>query len=541
MKKKLFFHLNLDFSSIELDERKNVIESSYIPILRLADKYDIYIEATISTLHQIKELNYTFFTDLTKHFFDNKSNFIASGRYQIIHDCYSDKVFYENIVESKLDYQEILGFVPKKWLAHEMVFSRRLLRLYAKANIKEVLIDKRSLPKSFHDYDRVKIKDLDLSLLLADSLHWQFIQDYTSGEKKTKYLNLPFKFSNHEFIYSGDAEHFGVDIGRFDHEIKQKTNFRFNRLDEFLNEINVLTIPERIRRVDLAEFLQIVYVKKQKKYNISRWVIGGRLDNQYLNAYITTGADINLSDLMSDMRTHWTGKKTLNWPPFEDYVKWLKQDVSDNVFDQFIEIESLPVFSGIAKWDHLDYSQAANFYPVSSVYSKDLNSVEMALPSTASDKNDDLKIIKKDTDSFYLEASYIDSGSYSLIRPFVFSLIVSPVEYESLSFSVDRIDWYDVKNNDESLNYPNLFNYQWLASYTGQLFVKVDGNIINFSFDLTRCWFNISFTSKVVNKEKTLVQIMFSVREPNRIQRNNYIVQHNHRSSYRLKIDYIEN
>ena len=137
MKKKLFFHLNLDFSSVEESDRGTVIKNSYVPLFELRHAYEIYFEATISTLRTIQELEPSFFGKILHFFKLNQRQFIGSGFYQIIHDCYSDDIFERNIEKAKNEYNQLLGFVPEVWLANEMVFSRRLLRLYAKKDCKK--------------------------------------------------------------------------------------------------------------------------------------------------------------------------------------------------------------------------------------------------------------------------------------------------------------------------------------------------------------------------------------------------------------------
>ena len=53
-----FFHLNLMFSSVEVEQRPYIIEHCYWPLLRLAKKYDlpIGIEAPACTLEYIQRL-----------------------------------------------------------------------------------------------------------------------------------------------------------------------------------------------------------------------------------------------------------------------------------------------------------------------------------------------------------------------------------------------------------------------------------------------------------------------------------------------------
>lgn len=542
MKKKLFFHLNLDFSSIEESERLAVINSSYVPLFELRHSYEIYFEATISTLRSIQELEPSFFGRVSLYFKSNQRQFIGSGFYQIIHDCYSDDVFERNVEKAKNEYNQLLGFVPEIWLANEMVFSRRLLRLYAKYGIAKLMVDKRSLPSVYHSYSELLISDLDLTLVFADSLNWQLLQDVTTGSQKTEFLTLKRSFKSHEFIYSGDAEHFGVNLARFDHEIPQFGADRVDLLVSFLEKIEIEYEPVQSERINLADFTKAIYVKKQIKYNVSRWLIGGKYDNQYLNAFIVSNERAALSEYMSDMRTHWTKNKATSWNKFKDYHTYIiKKSSNDEVLHT--GITNLPVFKGVAKWQHQDYSEAANFYPVSAVYSMDLSVINMVVPGEIRADNSSFYIERRNKTSYALKVVLALSSNPILIRPFIFSLNVSNKIYANLMFSFDKTEWFYVKDNDEQLRYPNLFNYEWISNtHTGDIYIKnLESFILKFSYDPKECWYALLFTSKSINSDLKLVQLNFSVREPNRIHREDYMNDINNAKSFLVNLEYIEN
>ena len=101
-----------------------------------------------------------------------------------------------------------------------MSWSLRLLKLYSELNIETIIIDKRSFEGNLLDkFDIIFNNELNINLLLADSKHWQFVQDYTNGKLLNKnLLEYISNLNSNEFIYSGDAEHFGVNLGRFHFE-----------------------------------------------------------------------------------------------------------------------------------------------------------------------------------------------------------------------------------------------------------------------------------------------------------------------------------
>ena len=107
-----------------------------------------------------------------------------------------------------------------------MSWSLRLLKLYSELNIETIIIDKRSFEGNLLDkFDIIFNNELNINLLLADSKHWQFVQDYTNGKLLNKnLLEYISNLNSNEFIYSGDAEHFGVNLGRFHFERDEVIN-----------------------------------------------------------------------------------------------------------------------------------------------------------------------------------------------------------------------------------------------------------------------------------------------------------------------------
>ena len=152
--------------------------------------------------------------------------FVGSGYEQIVHDCFSDDVFNQNIILGKKTYNKFLSFQPNIWLVNEMSWSLRLLKLYSELNIETIIIDKRSFEGNLLDkFDIIFNNELNINLLLADSKHWQFVQDYTNGKLLNKnLLEYISNLNSNEFIYSGDAEHFGVNLGRFHFERDEVIN-----------------------------------------------------------------------------------------------------------------------------------------------------------------------------------------------------------------------------------------------------------------------------------------------------------------------------
>ncbi len=80
------FHLNIAYSSIEEEQRSEVVERCYWPLLRLAEELDlpVGIEASGYTLDTIKKIDPSWITKFRSLLQDNKCEFVGSGYMQII-------------------------------------------------------------------------------------------------------------------------------------------------------------------------------------------------------------------------------------------------------------------------------------------------------------------------------------------------------------------------------------------------------------------------------------------------------------------------
>lgn len=80
------FHLNIAYSSIEEEQRPEVIRRCYWPLLRLVREYDLPfgIEATGYTLETIAVSDPTWVEELRRLTTEGRCEFIGSGYSQII-------------------------------------------------------------------------------------------------------------------------------------------------------------------------------------------------------------------------------------------------------------------------------------------------------------------------------------------------------------------------------------------------------------------------------------------------------------------------
>ena len=82
----LVFHLNLSFSSIEEEDRMDVINCCYYPLLKLIEEtnFPIGIELTGLTLNEIEKLDRGWISKFKELLHSGRCELIGSGYCQII-------------------------------------------------------------------------------------------------------------------------------------------------------------------------------------------------------------------------------------------------------------------------------------------------------------------------------------------------------------------------------------------------------------------------------------------------------------------------
>ncbi|NVJ97565.1 MAG: glycoside hydrolase family 57 [Alphaproteobacteria bacterium] len=344
------FHLNLAFSSIEEEDRLAVIENCYWPLLRLArDGIPVGIEATSYTLREIEKYSPKWISEIKELLSEGLVEFVASGFCQIIAPLTPPQVTEKNLRLGLEDYQSILGVRPNIALINEQAYSRGILGLYKEAGFGAVIMDwaepashNKSWKKAY--IDRPQIVEgqggVTLPVLWSDAITFQKFQRYAHGELSAAEY---FDFLSEQMargaeaipIYTSDAEVFDFRPGRFQAEAVLGSHFEFDRIGLLLSSLQnsdevQLGLPsEALRLVDRSspplhmETSQVpVPVKKQRKYNVTRWGLTGRHDLA-LNTHCWRQFDHLMHDpnqgdedwrdlcylWSSDFRTHLTEKR----------------------------------------------------------------------------------------------------------------------------------------------------------------------------------------------------------------------------------------
>ena len=138
------FHCNLMFSSIENEQREDVINRCYSQFKRYVENdIKVSIEMTAITLKIVYDLNPEFITWLKEAIKNKKIEFIGSGFSQIIGPLVPKEINNQNQKIGQKYYKEILDVNPQIALVNEMAFSNGLIESYINNGYKTIL--KRSM------------------------------------------------------------------------------------------------------------------------------------------------------------------------------------------------------------------------------------------------------------------------------------------------------------------------------------------------------------------------------------------------------------
>jgi len=347
------FHLNLAFSSIEEEQRGEVIARCYWPLLRLAEKFGpIGIEATGYTLEEIARRD--------PEWIGRARALIASGRIELIGSGYSQMIgplVPARVTEANLRigndvYGRLLGTKPRVALVNEQAYSAGLVGLYLDAGYGALAMDWDN-PGTAHPEWPAETRYLpqralgadgrSIGLLWTNTVAFQKMQrfvhrdigidaylDYVRGQQAAARRAL--------CAYASDAEIFDFRPGRYKTEEKLTGESEWSRMEEAFarlgDEFALIAPSEVLSLRDAADAGQIlrletaaspIPVKKQRKYNLARWAVTGRDDlgvntaceRIYRGMETAKAGDDAWKELCwlwaSDFRTHITEKRWANF------------------------------------------------------------------------------------------------------------------------------------------------------------------------------------------------------------------------------------
>ena len=300
------FHCNLAFSSIEEDRRGEVIARCYWPLLELAQKHGpIGLEATGFTLEEIAKRDPEWIGRARALIASGRLELIGSGYAQIIGPLVPARVTEENLKLGNQVYRELLGVTPTLALINEQAYSAGLVGLYLDAGYRAILMDwdnpganhpewpseTRHLPQRALGADGRSI-----GLLWTSTVAFQKLQRFAHGdidldEYRGYVRDRAGANARALCVYASDAEVFDFRPGRFRTEEKLSGQREWARVGEAFaamadehpliapGEVLALAFNREANQVLRLETAACpVPVKKQRKYNLSRWAVTGRDD-----------------------------------------------------------------------------------------------------------------------------------------------------------------------------------------------------------------------------------------------------------------------
>jgi len=364
------FHLNLMYSSIEIEERPNVIEKCYWPLLKLAEANEIPIGIEFSgyTLERINEIDPEWIKKFRKLLTVGKIELIGSGYAQIIGPLVPAKVNDWNQKLGLEIYESILGIRPQIALVNEMAYSGGIVEHYINNGYKAIIMEWNN-PRRYHPEWKnewryfpqyvVGTDNRQIPLIWADSIAFQKFQRYAQGELELEeyieYLKGHYnKDGNRYFpVYANDVEIFDFRPGRYKTEVEINKQNEWSRIIEFFSRIKQsnyfkLVKPSKVllglseknagNKIKPESPEQPIPVKKQEKYNINRWALTGRNDlyintecykiyNAFLRGNPKREDWKELCYLWSsDFRTHITGAR---WEKYLSRLDKFKEEWGD--------------------------------------------------------------------------------------------------------------------------------------------------------------------------------------------------------------------
>jgi len=339
------FHLNLAFSSIEEEQRATVVRDCYGPLLDLAESHGpIGIEATAYTLQAIARCDAGWLARLWDLIQRGKCEFIGSGYAQAIGPLLPADMLAANLRLGNEAYRKLLGLVPRIALVNEQAWSGGLVGQYLDAGYEALLMDWDNVANFHPDWaldmryapQRAAGSDgRDIPILWTNTVAFQKLQrlahDDISLEDYLEFVSSQRGAEDRTVcLYASDAEIFGFRPGRYRTEESNQGGTEWARLNAAFAGIGALpgvclvspsdalkdakkTAPIRLETAPYP-----IPVKKQRKYNVTRWAVSGR-DDIAINAACqrihnalkaTQGPDDDWRELCrlwaSDFRTHIT-------------------------------------------------------------------------------------------------------------------------------------------------------------------------------------------------------------------------------------------
>ena len=262
-----------------------------------------------------------------------------------------------NLEVGKSVYNKLLGIKPTIWYVNEQAYSMSMVDHYVNIGAKAIINEWNNAgsihsewPKEYRFFPQVVSgHQHKIPVIWNDSITFQKFQRYAHNDLDlNEYLDyiqsLAIPNNGVHCLYGNDAETFDFRPGRFMTEAKVEIGEwdRINALYKHLSNDHQFIFPSEILNIDNQfAFHSIelqtsdvpIPVKKQPKYNVTRWALTGR-DNCGINSICyslfialknrhNNGDGVSFDDkkallyaFSSDFRTHITEKRWVKYLAF---------------------------------------------------------------------------------------------------------------------------------------------------------------------------------------------------------------------------------
>jgi hypothetical protein len=310
------FHLNLAFSSLQEEARAEVVRRCYRPLLDLVEQagFPIAFEATGWTLRRIAELDPDWIARARELLGAGRLELVGSAHAQCVAPLLPAQVNAWNLRLGREAYAELLGVAPRVALVCEQVFAPGLVPLYLQAGYEAIVVDWDNAYRSHPEWprerrhlpQRARGGGSSIPVLWSESIAFQKFQRFAHGElpleRYLDYVRVVAASAQERdcsrggalMLYANDAEIFDHRPGRFAAEpdldgeggewLRIAEGLRTLREDGIgtpalpSEALDLLEVAGAGEELALQAPDQPIPVKKQDKYNVSRWAVTGRDD-----------------------------------------------------------------------------------------------------------------------------------------------------------------------------------------------------------------------------------------------------------------------
>jgi hypothetical protein len=296
------FHLNLAYSSLEEADQAEVVTLCYRPMLALAERARFPIEAPGWTLERIAAHDPDWIAQARELIRAGRVELVGSGYAQCAAPLLPAEVNRWNLRLGFDVYAELLDTRPRVALISEQAYSPGLVDIYREAGFEAVIADWDNAYRSHLGWDRSLRQHPQLArgvegtipLLWSESIAFQKFQRHAHGEMTLEdYVRFVEQSVARDggalLLYANDAEVFDRRPGRFAAE-PDLAEREWDRIAAGLHAIGAAglgtpALPSDVlaalgprEPLELEAPAQPIPVKKQDKYNVSRWAVTGRDD-----------------------------------------------------------------------------------------------------------------------------------------------------------------------------------------------------------------------------------------------------------------------